>query len=367
MRSFMDHFGGTSALHARTYQVVVEHVPVTFDVTSTDALRRAEEASGLPTRAIHEARWIKPTHLRGLGQRVAFLIMGFSSRETANHAMNYGVMLEGKHCRTRKLLPEPKRCVKCQGYGHFARECKSPKDVCARCAGEHRTTDQDCPVGKGQTTKCANCDRTGHGAADRNCDEYKRKLAQMRARDPDSRFRLFPTDNPDTWGKAEGHAPMDEFDDAWKNDQRDWTQRDPPPHRGGTSGRGRGGTGTRMGGRGGAARGRGRSRTAVAGSSRGAEGGQATAGAPVRPSQQGNLRQQTLAETWTNSGGRMGAFGMQSPTGWDNAPVNSQGNDHDSTANISTHSSHNNNNPTIPTIPNTPNTPPPNEPWSSQL
>ena len=233
MRAFMDHFRGTSALHARAYQVVVEHVPVTFDVTSTDALRRAEEASGLPCGAIYEARWIKPTHLRGLGQKVAFIIMGFSSRETANHAMNYGVVLEGKHCRTRKLLPELKRCVKCQGYGHFARECTSTRDVCAQCAGKHRTTDQDCPVEKGQTTKCANCNTTGHGAADRSCDEYKRRLAQMRARDPDSRFRLFPTDDPDTWGRAEGHAPMDEFNEAWRNDQRDWLQRDPHPQRGG--------------------------------------------------------------------------------------------------------------------------------------
>ena len=363
MRSFMGHFGGTSALHVRAYQVVVEHVPITFDVTSTDVLRRAEEASGLPPRAIYEARWIKPTQLRGQGQKVAFLIMGFSSRETANHAMNYGVVLEGKHCRTRKLLPEPKRCVKCQGYGHFARECKSTKDVCARCAGEHRTTDQDRPAGKGQTTRCANCNRTGHGAADRSCDEYKRRLAQMRARDPDSKFRLFPTDNPDTWGRAEGHAPMDEFDDAWRNDQRDWTQKDPPPHRGGPSGRERGGAGTRPGGRGGAARGRGR--TAAGESSREAERGQTTVaggGAPARLSQQstGNLRQQTLAETWTNSGGRMGAFRMHSPTGWDDAPANSQGTNCDSIANFSvqpnTHT--NTNNYTTNTFTPNPDNPP---------
>ena len=368
MRAFMDHFGGTSALHARAYQVVVEHVPVTFDVTSTDALHRAEEASGLPRGAIYEARWIKPTHLRGPGQKVAFIIMGFSSRETANHAMNYGVVLEGKHCRTRKLLPEPKRCVKCQGYGHFARECTSTRDVCARCAGEHRTTDQDCPVGKGQTTKCANCNTTGHGAADRSCDEYKRRLAQMRARDPDSRFRLFPTDDPDTWGRAEGHAPMDEFDEAWRNDQRDWLQRDPHPQRGGPSGRGRGGAGTRLSGRGGAARGRGR--TVAAGGSREAERGQATAaagGAPARPTQQstGTLRQSTLAETWTNSGGRMGAFGMHSPIGWDDVPMNSQGINRDSVTNISNTQS-NTHNTTSSNNPNTPNTLPTNEQWSSQ-
>ena len=54
----------------------------------------------------------------------------------------------------------------------------------------------------------------------------------MRARDPDSRFRLFPTDDPDTWGRAGGHAPLDEFDDAWRNDPRAQVPRNPPPHRG---------------------------------------------------------------------------------------------------------------------------------------
>jgi hypothetical protein len=334
MRAFMDHFGGSSSLHVRAYQLVVEHVPIAFNVTSMDALHRVEEASELPARAVYEARWIKPVHLRSAGQRVAFLIMGFSSREAANHAMNYGIVIEGKHCRTRKLLPEPKRCVKCQGYGHFARECKSTKDVCTRCAGEHRTTDQGCPVGKGQPMRCVNCAKDGHGAADRGCEEYRRRLTQMRAKDPDSRFRLFPTDNPDTWGGAEGHAPMDEFDGAWRNDSAGRVQQDPPARQGGASGRGRGGIGTRPGGRGGIARGMGR--PATAGRPEERERGQAVERTPSRLSQQstGNLRQRTLAETWTTSGGRMGAFGVQSPSGWDDpGQMNSSNRTHSMSAN----------------------------------
>ena len=368
MRSFMDHFGGSSDLHVRTYQVVVEHVPVTFDPNDTEALRRTEEATGLPPRAIYEARWIKPTHLRSPGQKVAFLIMGFSSRETANHAMNYGLVIEGKHCRTRKLLPEPRRCVKCQGYGHFARECKSTKDVCARCAGEHRTTDPDCMIGRGQPARCANCSKEGHGAADRSCEEYKRRLTQMRARDPDLRFRLFPTDDPDTWGRAGGHAPSDEFDDAWRNDPTTQAPRDPPPHRGGANVRGRGGTGPRMGGRGGFARGTGRH--AGAGRGRRNEGNQAEEGAPGRPSQQppGTLRQRTLAETWTTSGGRMGAFGTQTPPGWDIQGSSQMHDRGDAADNVTTHThtlaNANTQTNTPNTTPNTPSTI--DDQWSSQ-
>jgi hypothetical protein len=368
MRSFMDHFGGSSALHVRAYQVVVEHVPVAFNVASTGALRRVEEASELPPRAVYEARWIKPVHLRSAGQRVAFLIMGFSSREAANHVMDYGIVIEGKHCRTRKLLPELKRCVKCQGYGHFARECKSTKDVCARCAGEHRTADQDCPAGKGQPMRCVNCAKDGHGAADRGCEEYKRRLTQMRARDPDARFRLFPTDNPDTWGRVEGHAPMDEFDGAWRNDGVGQAQQDPPPRRGRDSGRGRGGTGTRPGGRGGMARGMGRPITAEQPREQG--GRQAAERAPSHLSQQstGNLRQRTLAETWTTSGGRMGAFGTQSPSGW-GVPQESRQTDHNRMHGGTSGSSANHDNNTTYTTNNTNTTPETlstNEQWSSQ-
>lgn len=343
MRTFMDHFGGTSALHARTYQVVVEHVPVSFDVARAEALRKVEETSELPPRAIHEARWIKPAHLRSAGQRVAFLIMGLTTREAANRVLNYGVIVEGKHCRTRKLLPEPKRCVKCQGYGHFARECKSPKDVCARCAGEHRTMDQSCPAGKSRPMRCANCAKEGHGAADRGCDVYQGRLAQLRTRDPDARFRLFPTNDPDTWGRAEDHAPMDEFDGAWRNDPRDQARRDAPPQRGGASGRGRGGTGPRMGSRGGATLGMGR--PGNGGRPREIEIGQATERAQSRNSQHstGNLRQRTLAETWTTSGGRMGAFGMHPSAGRGATPNANPGNH---TAATTTTNNNNDNNAT---------------------
>ena len=301
MKSFMDHFGGTSALHVRAHQVVVEHVPVTFDETSLEARRRVEGASRLPPGSIYEVRWIKPIHLREATQRVAFLIVGFASREAANKAMDYGIMIEGKHCKARKLLPEPKRCVKCQGYGHFARDCKSEKDVCARCAGEHRTADPTCQAMREKPMRCANCLKDGHGAADRGCEIYRNKLAQIRARDPDSRFRLFPTNDPNTWARVGDPAPMDRFDDAWKRDHP--PHQTPPTFRQALSQRGRPGVGPRFGNRGGYARGG--VRVAQTGATR---GGAAWDGTEQPP---GSLRQRTLAETWTVNGGRMGAFGTQ--------------------------------------------------------
>ena len=52
MTAFMNHFGDTSALRARAYQIVVEHVPITFDTASADARKRIDGASGLLPMAV---------------------------------------------------------------------------------------------------------------------------------------------------------------------------------------------------------------------------------------------------------------------------------------------------------------------------
>ena len=305
MRKFVEHFGGTVDMRARAYQVVVEHVPVTFDTNAQETWKKVERASELPLAAIYEARWIKPTHLRSQGQKVAFLIMGFANREAAKHALDFGVVIEGKHCRTRKLLQEPKRCVKCQSYGHFARECKARTDTCARCAREHRTMDAACKAGGEHPLRCANCKKEGHGAADRVCEVYQAKLKAIRARDPDSRYRLFPTNDPKTWWKTGEQAPMYHFDETWRMDGHFQGPTAPPPRGSFRPGRGRGGgqmgAVTRGAHRGPMGRGTAR------------ETGSGDAGGSSQRSA-GSLRQRTLAETWTNTGGRMGAFGSTALT-----------------------------------------------------
>jgi Zinc knuckle len=225
MRAFMAQFGGTSTGSSRTYQVVAEHVPTSFDPNEQTAIEKVEQASSLPRMAIYEARWIKPPHLRREGQRFAFLSVGFSTREAANHALEYGIFIEGKQCRTKKALMDPRRCMKCQKFGHIARDCKSIHDVCARCAGLHRTGDQLCGTGE---LRCANCQEGGHGAADRQCRVFKERLHQARDRDPDAKYRLFPTNNPSTWGRMDTDPMRNTFDTTWRRDAP--TDNAPYPH-----------------------------------------------------------------------------------------------------------------------------------------
>jgi hypothetical protein len=69
MQEFVKNYGGTTLATPRTCQLIVEFVPIDFQPEDQDALRRIEEASGMPTASVCKACWIKPAHLRNEGQK----------------------------------------------------------------------------------------------------------------------------------------------------------------------------------------------------------------------------------------------------------------------------------------------------------
>ena len=63
---------------------------------------KLEDANNLPTDAITSTKFIKPLHFRYKEQKVAHLIVGFSSCEEANTIIQQGLYIEGKHVIVRK-------------------------------------------------------------------------------------------------------------------------------------------------------------------------------------------------------------------------------------------------------------------------
>ncbi|KAF8881113.1 hypothetical protein BD779DRAFT_1386322, partial [Infundibulicybe gibba] len=118
--------------------------------------------------------------------------------ETANEAIKMGLFICGKRTPVRKSLKEPLRCLKCQkvGTGHLAATCKDTKDTCPRCGGEHRAV--DCTI-MADSLKCSNCKESGHGAADRNCPYFRKRITQHLEKDPQNKLRFFPTSSEFTW------------------------------------------------------------------------------------------------------------------------------------------------------------------------
>jgi hypothetical protein len=187
-------------MQSKLSYVIAEFVPTTFIEGSTFTHLKIEENSGLSVNTIAYSKYIKPAHLRNKNQKVAHVVLGLANRFAANTAIQCGLFIEGKHVDVRKKMVEPRRCLKCQKFGHFVPDCKADTDTCARCNGAHRTS--TCNVPDTSHFNCTNCTGTnakGHGAADRNCPAFKAERENLHKRIPDNNYKYFPTSAPSTW------------------------------------------------------------------------------------------------------------------------------------------------------------------------
>ncbi|KAJ7082807.1 hypothetical protein C8R43DRAFT_909612, partial [Mycena crocata] len=197
MSQFVAALGGSCVYKPRRTELVGEMVSVEARIDDAGMWRVVESDSGLAEGAIIGARWLKPIHRRTKDQKVAHVRVVFDGPDAANHAIDNGLFIGGIGIKVRRSSEEARRCAKCQGYDHLAAACKSVKDVCARCAGTHRTG--DCTTLDSGVFHCANCDVDGHSAADRKCPVFMRAQARKAASDPTSGYRYIPTADPRTW------------------------------------------------------------------------------------------------------------------------------------------------------------------------
>jgi hypothetical protein len=181
-KSFMANYGGTSNMRDKLYDIIAEFVPTTFEAGSSYVHAKMEEDNGLCTNAIAYSKYIKPAHLRTSNQKVAHVVFGFDDRHGANSAIEGGMFIEGKHVNVRKMLTEPRRCLKCQRFGHYVPDCKATHDTCVCCGEQHRTS--QCMITDTSSFCCTNCTGVGakgHGAADRNCSAFKAEKEKIQA------------------------------------------------------------------------------------------------------------------------------------------------------------------------------------------
>ena len=66
----------------------------------------------------------------------------------------------------REYIPNPRRCFKCQRYGHGTKVCRSQEDRCANC-GEFGHMDRGCS----NPTNCCNCEEP-HPSYSKKCQTY---------------------------------------------------------------------------------------------------------------------------------------------------------------------------------------------------
>lgn len=201
-----DDIGHSVAIKTRSYALVAESVPVSFDDNNEDGLRKVEKVSEVKSRCIMKASWLKKRTQRKEGQETADLIIRVKDIESANSILRDGIIIKGKRVRTRKLVRTPKRCYKCQRLGHIAAQCKSDTTICATCSEEHET--DGCIVEDETKFRCTNCDTEGHASWDRTCTKYQEAARELEKNTEDSKYKYFRTKEDWTWELNEHERPQ---------------------------------------------------------------------------------------------------------------------------------------------------------------
>ncbi|XP_043205782.1 uncharacterized protein LOC122372548 [Amphibalanus amphitrite] len=71
--------------------------------------------------------------------------------------------------RTRLVVPKPRRCRRCQKYGHGEAQCRG-HELCGRCSGRHLTT--DCIATHPACPACGG----SHEASHRDCPKWLQEM-----------------------------------------------------------------------------------------------------------------------------------------------------------------------------------------------
>ena len=188
--AFIKKFDPEATIRERVHPIMVPRIPITFDPNNPAHLRETEEVNRLPTGTIKKARWIKPEYRRAPGQSCAHAIFTITSVSVANILLKDGIYINNARTFPKKLKYEPKQCMKCRKWGHFAASCRAETDTCGTCGGQHRTS--ECTnVNK---KYCVSCKSDEHTSWDRNCPEFHRKCAEYSNFHPENNLIYFPTD-----------------------------------------------------------------------------------------------------------------------------------------------------------------------------
>ncbi|KAG2747165.1 hypothetical protein P692DRAFT_201791369 [Suillus brevipes Sb2] len=190
-RSLLEgQFDSTVSFRTRTFATVIEYLPIRLQIEDTSFLRNIESENSLPEESLTSIRWIKPPARRSSEQRKAFAIVQVADAHTANNLLRDGICIENERFVVRKDKKEPIRCAKCQSYGHIARNCSAPADLCGTCAGQHSTL--HCNAYR--TTRCVNSRTDNHTSWSRKCPEFIRRCELLNEKFPENRMPYFPTE-----------------------------------------------------------------------------------------------------------------------------------------------------------------------------
>jgi hypothetical protein len=197
-RKLCDRIGSNAEFRTRSYNIIAFNVPTDINPEEANHRQEINEVNDLEASTISTIKWAKAIDKRSPNQRTAHLLLTFNNADAANRAIANGLTICNKRCRVERTRREPPRCLKCQGWNHFAKDCTEENSRCANCAGSHRT--DSCLV---NDRKCASCKTDDHASWSRTCPTFLRKCDEFNYRNPENSLQFFPTTDSWTWTASE--------------------------------------------------------------------------------------------------------------------------------------------------------------------
>ena len=205
-RRLCDKIGSNAEFRMRSYNVIAFNVSLTINPKDENHLAEICEANNLEPAAITAAKWAKAVERRSPNQRTAHLLLTLNDADAANRSITNGLNICNRRCHVEKTKREPTRCLKCQGWNHFAKDCIEDEDKCGNCAGTHRT--DACLT---DARRCVSCRSNDHASWSRSCPIFLKKMDEFNIRNPDNSLQFFPTADPWTWTPTTSSQPQQQF------------------------------------------------------------------------------------------------------------------------------------------------------------
>jgi hypothetical protein len=217
--------GSNATFKPRTFSLIAYNVALTVEPDNQRHKDEICEANHMEAGGIASMRWAKLPERRSAGQKTAHLIIAFTNANAANRAITEGFVICNRKAHIKKVKRDPIRCMKCQGWNHFAKECILTHDRCGNCAEEHRT--DQCP--NPQQLRCFSCNTDGHASWSKECPTYIRKIEENDRRNPENNLQFIPTDEPWTWtARPEVNEYRRDPNTHWLDNRTELTRQKPP-------------------------------------------------------------------------------------------------------------------------------------------
>lgn len=192
---FCVKIGPGVTFRSRVHSLIAFNVPLGINPEDKNHQDEVCEVNSLDPGVITTMRWAKPVQRRTPDQRTAHLLLTFNNPDAANRAITNGLFICNRRCHIERVKREPTRCLKCQGWNHFAKDCIEEDEKCGNCTKNHRTN--DCPTP--QERSCVSCKSDDHASWSRECPTFIRKLNEFNDRNPENTLQYIPTADPWTW------------------------------------------------------------------------------------------------------------------------------------------------------------------------